>query len=130
MFLQIRTLPSLEFKVFYTLVFTVLFSRHFVTMLLCSKYDREHDFDVILGLVVLCRKLRWICHKHSNDVVRQVEIPGKSTFFLPGISFMSLQRLDYMDLKWFKNQQALFRLHVSQYRQRFHCQILILFTKI
>ena len=25
---------------------------------LCSKYDREHDFDVILSRVVPCRKLR------------------------------------------------------------------------
>ena len=49
---------------------------------LCSKYDREHDFDVILGLVVLCRKMRWICHKHSNGVVQQVEISGKSTVFV------------------------------------------------
>ena len=23
-----------------------------------------------------CRKLRWICRKHSNDVARQVETPG------------------------------------------------------
>ena len=40
---------------------------------LCSKYDRELDFDFILGYVVLCRKLTWICHKHSNNVARQVE---------------------------------------------------------
>ena len=45
----------------------------------CSKYDREHDFSVIIGSVLPCNKLRWICRKHSNDVVRQVEIPGKST---------------------------------------------------
>ena len=32
---------------------------------LCSKYDREYEFDVILGLVVPCRKLRWICCKHA-----------------------------------------------------------------
>ena len=44
-----------------------------------SKYDREHDFDVKLGSVVPCRKLRWISCKHLNDVVCQVEIPGKST---------------------------------------------------
>ena len=49
---------------------------------LCSKYDREHDFDIILGLVVLCRKLRWICRKHSNNVVRQVEMSGKLTIFV------------------------------------------------
>ena len=29
-----------------------------------------------------CRKLRWICQEHSNDVVRQVRIPGKSTLFV------------------------------------------------
>ena len=46
---------------------------------LCSKYDREHDFDVMLGYIVICRKLRWICHKHSNNVVRQVETPGEAT---------------------------------------------------
>ena len=28
---------------------------------LCSKYGKEHDFDVMLGLVVPCRKLKWIC---------------------------------------------------------------------
>ena len=48
----------------------------------CSKYDREHDFDVILEQNVPCRKLMWICRKHSNDVARQVEIPGKSTIFV------------------------------------------------
>ena len=42
---------------------------------LSSKYDREHDFDVIVGWVVLCRK-------HSNDVARQVETPGKATVFV------------------------------------------------
>ena len=39
----------------------------------CSKYDRKYDFNVILRQVVPCRKLRRICRKHSNDVVRQVE---------------------------------------------------------
>ena len=38
---------------------------------LCSKYDTEHDFDVILEHAVPCRKLRWICCRRSNDVVRQ-----------------------------------------------------------
>ena len=28
---------------------------------LCYKCDREHDFDVVLGQVVPCRKLKWIC---------------------------------------------------------------------
>ena len=46
------------------------------------QYDREHDYDVILEEVVPCRKLRWICRKHSNDVVRQIETPGKSTIFV------------------------------------------------
>ena len=41
---------------------------------LCSKYDREYDFDVILGQVVCPQS---VCRKHSNDVVRQVETPGE-----------------------------------------------------
>ena len=49
---------------------------------LCSKYDREHDFDIIFGKVVSCRKLTLICQKYSNDVSRQVEMPGKSTIFV------------------------------------------------
>ena len=49
---------------------------------LCSKYDKERDFDLILRSVVPCRKLRWVCRKHSNDVARQDEIPGKSTIFV------------------------------------------------
>ena len=49
---------------------------------LCSKYDREHDFDVLLVQVEHCRKLRWMCRKHSNDVMGQVEIPGKATIFV------------------------------------------------
>ena len=49
---------------------------------LCLKYDREHDFDVILGEVVLCCKLRWICRRHSNDVMRQVETPTKAAIFV------------------------------------------------
>ena len=66
------------------------------------KYFREHDFDVILGSVVPCRKLRWMCRKHSNDVAQQVEMPGKSTILSSDklilsrdISFMSRQRLHY-----------------------------------
>ena len=31
--------------------------------------------------IVLCRKLRWICRKHANDVARQVETPSKKTTF-------------------------------------------------
>ena len=56
---------------------------------LCSKYDREYGFDIIIRQVVLCRKLRWICRKlrwicrkHSNDVARQVETPSKRTIFV------------------------------------------------
>ena len=49
---------------------------------LCSKHDREHDFDVILRWVVPCRKLRWICRKHSNAVVWQVETQSKLTIFV------------------------------------------------
>ena len=37
---------------------------------LCSRLDREHDFDVILEWVSLCRKPRCICCKHSEDVAR------------------------------------------------------------
>ena len=44
--------------------------------------DREHDFDVIFGQLVLCRKLKWIFLKHSNDVKQQVETPGKLTIFV------------------------------------------------
>ena len=49
---------------------------------ICSKYDREYDFDIILGQVVLCCKLRWICRKHSNDAARQVETPITMTIYL------------------------------------------------
>ena len=35
---------------------------------LCSKYDREYDFDVLLRQVVPWCKLRWML-KHANDVV-------------------------------------------------------------
>ena len=40
--------------------------------------------DVIIRQVinVPCRKLRWICHKHSDDVARQVETPGKRIIFV------------------------------------------------
>ena len=48
----------------------------------CSKYDRQQGFDVIFGKVVPCRTLRWISCKHSNNVARQVETQGKSTFFV------------------------------------------------
>ena len=33
----------------------------------------KHDFDVIHGLVVLCRKTRCIRRMHSHDVGRQIE---------------------------------------------------------
>ena len=60
---------------------------------LSSKYDREHDFDVILRQVVPCRKLRWICLKHPNDVARQVETQqflSRDKFFLSrGMTFLS-----------------------------------------
>ena len=46
---------------------------------LCWTYDRKHDFNVIVGKSYVLRELRWICHKYSNDVGRQVETPGKST---------------------------------------------------
>ena len=53
----------------------------------CSKYDGEHDFDIILGSVVPCRKLRRICRKHSNNVARQVEMPGEQTIFVARHNF-------------------------------------------
>ena len=40
---------------------------------LCLKCDKEHDFDVIVWLVVPCRKLRWTCLKHRNNVACHVE---------------------------------------------------------
>ena len=46
------------------------------------KYDREHDFDVILEQVVPCYKLMWVCRKYLNDVARQVETSNKSPFFV------------------------------------------------
>ena len=49
---------------------------------LSSKYDREHNFDVILGQVVPCREVSWICPMHSNNVALQVEIPSKATIFI------------------------------------------------
>ena len=51
---------------------------------LCSKYDKEHDFDVILGKVVPCRELSWICRKHSNNVMRHVKTPDMPTIFCRG----------------------------------------------
>ena len=61
-----------------TLLFPIYTFRVNVLKNTSSKYDRGHDFEVILGSVLPCRKLRWICRKNSNDVA-QVEIPGKST---------------------------------------------------
>ena len=49
---------------------------------LCSKYDREYRFDAILGKDVLCRKLRLICCKHSNNVARKVETLSKRTIYV------------------------------------------------
>ena len=46
---------------------------------LCSKDDREHDFDVVVKYIVARQKLRWTCRNDSNNVSRQVEIPGRST---------------------------------------------------
>ena len=67
---------------------------------LCSKYDRENDFDVILGKIIPCRKLKWICRKHSNDVARQVETPGKSTTFVVRHNFhVALEITLYDDCK-------------------------------
>ena len=34
-----------------------------------------------------CRKLRWICRKHSDDVARQVETPSKRTIFVARHNF-------------------------------------------
>ena len=43
------------------------------------KYDREHDFDIIRGQVVLFHKVILICPKHSNNVTRQNETLGDLT---------------------------------------------------
>ena len=59
----------------------------------CSKYDREHDFDVILRSIVPCRNLRWICRKHSNDVASQVETPDKATITRCDLSATNLFKL-------------------------------------
>ena len=48
----------------------------------CTEKYQLELFDVIVESVVPCRKLRWICCKHSNYVARQVAIPGKSTMGL------------------------------------------------
>ena len=39
---------------------------------------------------MLCRKLRWICRKHSNDVARQVEEPSKATIFVSQQIYVAL----------------------------------------
>ena len=49
---------------------------------LSSEDYREYDFNVILGLIVFCRKLRWMCRKHSKDLARQLETPGKAIIFV------------------------------------------------
>ena len=41
-----------------------------------SEYGKEPD------TIVPCRKLRWTCRQHSNDMDRQVETRGKSTIFV------------------------------------------------
>ena len=38
-----------------------------------SKLDREHDFDVTPGYIVVRRKLRWIYCKDSTDIRRQLK---------------------------------------------------------
>ena len=53
----------------------------------CVQNDREYGFDVVLGQVVLCRKLRWICRKRSNDVARQIETTSKRTIFIARHNF-------------------------------------------
>ena len=60
---------------------------------LCSKYDREYSFEVILGKVVLCRK-------HSNDVARQVGTLSKRTIFVARCNFYVASVVTlYHDLK-------------------------------
>ena len=63
---------------------------------LCSDYDREYDFVVILGQVVLCCKLRWICRKLSNDVARQVETSNKRTDFVARQIYLVARRNFYV----------------------------------
>ena len=58
----------------------------------CSKYDREHDFDVMIltscsNKLYLFANLRWICHKHSTDVEQQAKEPCKWTIFVAQLNF-------------------------------------------
>ena len=58
------------------------------------KYDGEHGFELILGQVAPCRKLRGICRKHLNDFARQVQTLSKPPIFVARqIYFISLLRL-------------------------------------
>ena len=63
--------------------------------LLCSKYYREHGSDIMLGRVVPCRKLGWICRNQSNDVAQQVKTPGKSIFLSHDMNCLSRRTLHY-----------------------------------
>ena len=49
----------------------------------------------ILGSVVPCRKLGWICRKYSNYVARKVGTPGKSTIVVARHEFHVLLKLHY-----------------------------------
>ena len=42
-----------------------------------------------VNIALTCCKLVWICRKYSHDVVRQVDIPGKSTSFVVLQEFLS-----------------------------------------
>ena len=42
--------------------------------------EKRTWFEVILGQIVPCHKLKWICCKHSNDSAQEVEVPGNLAF--------------------------------------------------
>ena len=55
-----------------------------------------YNFNIILGYVVPCQKLRWTCQKHSNDVAQQIVMQRQSTIFVllsHDMIFMSRWRL-------------------------------------
>ena len=50
---------------------------------------------------MLCRKLRWICRKHSNDVARQAEIPGERKS-LARDKFILSRDITFMSQRWLR----------------------------
>ena len=75
--------------------------------------SRENDFDVIPGQVVLCRKLRWICRKHSNDVARQVETQSKRTIFVSRDKFILSRDITFMSRRWLRYTMTAKQVNVA-----------------